>query len=61
MYDAHIRTLSFDTNWLSVVELSYDNKINIVFNIYLPYECADNHDNFIAKLGVLTLILYNID
>ena len=46
-----------DYDWMCCIKLSSANKDMYIINVYLPYECMDNHDmymDYLSKIAVFT-------
>ena len=43
---SNVKIINFDENWIYGMEITSNNKIIVILNIYMPYECSDNTDTF---------------
>ena len=60
-FDSCVEVLNFDTDWLTGIKLSQNNKSYVILCVYMPYESADNEDAFVEKLGVISSIMEDIE
>ena len=60
-FDSCVEVLNFDTDWLTGIKLSQNNKTYVILCVYMPYESVDNEDAFVEKLGVLSSIMEDIE
>ena len=61
-FDSYVAVLNFDTDWLTGIQLSQNNKSYVILcRVYMPYESVDNEDAFVEKLGVIYSIMEDIE
>ena len=55
--DECVTIVNYDYDWMCCIKLSSANKDMYIINVYLPYECTDNHDmymDYLSKIAVFT-------
>ena len=60
-YDRFITPITFEVDWLTGILFNQDGKKYAVLSVYMPYECKENEDKYIEKLGVLHAILSELE
>ena len=48
--DSHVKPIYFDCDWLIGLELTIEKRVFTILNVYMPYECLENEDNYLSKL-----------
>jgi exonuclease III len=59
--DEAVQVINSDHNWLSCLKVSTKKKEFYVINVYLPYECQSNVENYNDCLAKLALYVDNIN
>lgn len=49
----HIKPLNTSCDWCIAIELNVDQKRFVIMNIYLPYQCVENEETYMERLGAL--------
>ena len=60
-FDKIVNPIFFDLNWVMGVELYFNDRKCIILNVYMPYECVENEDEYLDKLGKIMCILNDLD
>ena len=60
-FDRFITPIKFDLDWLAGIMFEQDGRKYAIICVYMPYECSDNADIYLEKLGVLHSILDELD
>ena len=55
--DPVIKVIDLKCDWCTAVELNTGTNTVIIVNVYLPYQCAGNEDEYLEKLGYLNVVL----
>ncbi|KAM3619481.1 uncharacterized protein V6R79_009005 [Siganus canaliculatus] len=55
--DSAINVIRLDVDWCIAVQLTQHDKDFIILNIYTPYECQLNEDNYVNKLAFISSYL----
>lgn len=61
IYDEFVTPLDFNENWLTGIQLCKDDRIHVILCVYLPYECQNNEEEYLDKLGKLKAILEELE
>ena len=56
-YDGCVKPLSLGLNWCTALQLSIMDRQFIIFNVYLPYQCAENEGEYVEKLAILSALI----
>ena len=56
-----IRVIDLSVNWCVAIELVMDSTKFVIFNVYLPYQCNDNEDDYINCLSALKTFIDELD
>ena len=48
-------------DWCVGIKVQFDRTCFTLFNVYLPYECPNNEDEYSEKLGILESAIQNIE
>ena len=54
---SHITVMKYDDSRIIGCKFSSDGIDKVYLNVYLPYQCDDNHDEYLCYLGKLTSII----
>ena len=60
-YEEYITELKFEQDWIVGIQLCQDNNKLAILCIYLPYQCTDNEEEYLTKLGQLSAVIDDID
>ena len=52
-----IKIIELDSNWCMAIEINMGSVKFVIFNIYMPYQCAENEDLYYENLGYINTIL----
>ena len=56
-----IHRIELNVDWCTAIELVLDSTKLVVFNVYLPYQCIDNEDEYINCLGAIKSFIEELD
>lgn len=57
-----VKQLSLQLDWCLAAELTLSNGTKLVIlSVYLPYQCDDNYDEYVDKLGALGAVMDELD
>ena len=57
-----VSPIYFDNcDWCVAIKLTCNSTNFVLFNVYLPYECYNNENEFIEKLSLLESFIHSID
>ena len=56
-----VKSIDLNVNWCTGIEIKSGTKNFAIFNVYMPYQCAENYDEYLEKLGVLGAIIAELD
>ena len=59
--DADVSIIECEFDWLCCIKICDGKKEYILINVYLPYECVDNRDDYSDCLAKLNVIIENIN
>ena len=59
--DRYVSPVPFEFNWVVGVKVTVQNKTMYVINVYLPYECEENKEEFIDRLSKLNVLQEELD
>ena len=59
--DHFITRKLFEHEWVTAIKISIENRELWVFNIYLPYECTSNEEEFDERLYILGGLIDELD
>jgi exonuclease III len=59
--ESRVRPLDLNTDWCVAIEVSFGMKKCVILNVYMPYQCDENHDEYLDKLGVLGAIISELE
>ena len=51
--DRHVACLNLDIDWLTGIEINYNNQKYVILCVYMPYESRDHEDLFLEHLDTL--------
>ena len=54
--DERVTIVHCDYDWVCCIKIASANKDMYIINVYLPYECTDNHDMYMDYLSKITKI-----
>ena len=56
--DECVTIVHCDDDWMCCIRISSANKDMYIVNVYLPYECTDNHDMYMDYLSKIDCCVY---
>lgn len=56
-----VRRIDLAVDWCVAIELQMESTKFVIFNIYLPYQCKDNEDDYLSCLGCIKTFMEDID
>ena len=56
-----VRRIDLAVDWCVAIELQLESTKFIIFNVYLPYQCKDNEDEYLSCLGCIKTFVKDID
>lgn len=56
-----IKPIDLNLNWCNAIEICINNSKFYVINVYMPYQCHANEENYINNLGTLSAIIEELD
>ena len=59
--DANVSIIECEFDWLCVIKICDGKKEYVLINVYLPYECVDNRDDYSDCLAKLNVVIENIN
>ena len=59
--DMSVSNVELGFDWCHAIELSSDDKKCLIINLYMPYQCHENEDCFLYRLGVLRALIEEVD
>lgn len=51
--DSVMNVIRFELDWCIAVQLKINNKELIILNVYTPYECQQNEDEYLNRLAFI--------
>lgn len=60
-WDNNITPIKFEYEWVVGIKIYDNNKLMYIVNVYLPYECSENEDEFVDRLSKLNVLLDELD
>ena len=57
----HVACLHLDTDWLTGIEINYNNQKYVILCVYMPYESHDHEDLFLEHLDTLKAIIEDLN
>ena len=57
----NIKRIDLSVDWCVAIEISMGFTKFVIFNVYLPYQCIENEDDYISCLGSIKTFLEDID
>ena len=55
-----VKTITFDDSRLLGVQITDNQETFVFINVYLPFQCDDNYENYLNYLGKLTAVVEEI-
>ncbi|KAL7381375.1 hypothetical protein ABVT39_004885, partial [Epinephelus coioides] len=52
-YDPLISVIRLRVDWCVAIKVSYNGNVLIILNVYTPYECSSNEDEYLQKLAFI--------
>ncbi|KAL7369458.1 hypothetical protein ABVT39_022833, partial [Epinephelus coioides] len=52
-YDPLISVIRLRVDWCVAIKVSYNGNVLIILNVYTPYECSSNEDEYLHKLAFI--------
>ena len=52
-----VKTITFDDSRLLGVQITDNQEMLVFINVYLPFQCEDNYENYVNYLGKLTALV----
>ena len=59
--DANVSIMEYELDWLCGIKICDGKKEYVLINVYLPYECVDNRDDYSDCLAKLNVVIENIN
>ena len=59
--DANVSIIECEFDWLCGIKICDGKKEYVLINVYLPYECVDNRDDYSDCLAKLNVVIGNIN
>ena len=59
--DSLVKPIAMNYNWLLGLEIQLGSRKCILFNVYMPYFCADNEEFYVEKLSEILTELNELD
>ena len=59
--DANVSIIECEFDWLCGIKICDGKKEHVLINVYLPYECVDNRDDYSDCLAKLNVVIENIN
>ena len=53
-YDSMISVIRLDVNWGIAIKVVHNDKVFLILNIYTPYECYNNEDDYVNRLAFIS-------
>ena len=53
----HVKRINLDVDWCLAIEISMEDTKFTLFNVYMPYQIAENEDKYIESLGYIKACL----
>ena len=60
-FDASVSVNEFEFDWLCGIKICDGTKEYVLINVYLPYDCDDNRDDYSDCLAKLNVVIENIN
>ena len=57
----YISRIDLAVDWCVAIEINMDSTKFVIFNIYLPYQCNDNEDEYVSCLSSIKTFMDDID
>lgn len=57
--DTVVNVIRLDVNWCIAIKLSRAEKDILILNVYAPYKCNNNEEEYLDKLGFISSFLQN--
>ena len=55
-----VKAITFDDSRLLGVQITDNQETFVFINVYLPFQCEDNYENYLNYLGKLTAVVEEI-
>ena len=55
--DQYIKPIDLKCDWCTAIEFNTGSNTVVIINVYLPYQCPANEDNYIEKLGYIHAVI----
>ena len=55
-----VKSITFDDSRLLGVQITYNQETFVFINVYLPFQCEDNYENYLNYLGKPTAVVEEI-
>lgn len=52
--DSLVKVIRLDVNWCIAIQITYQDKNFIILNVYAPYECHYNKDEYLNRLAFIS-------
>ncbi|XP_058650707.1 uncharacterized protein LOC131551670 [Onychostoma macrolepis] len=52
--DSLVKVVRLDLNWCIAIQITYQDKKCIILNVYTPYECHHNEDEYLNRLAFIS-------
>ena len=59
--DMHAACLNLDIDWLTRIEINYNNQKYVILCVYMPYESHDHEDLFLEHIDTLKAIIEDLN
>lgn len=57
--DSVMNVIRFELDWCIAVQLKINNKELIILNVYTPYECQQNEDEYLNRFAFINSFIYD--
>ena len=57
----YIRRLDLAVDWCAAIEIAMDSTKFVIFNIYLPYQCNENEEEYVNCLSGIRTFIEDLD
>ena len=59
--DMHVTCLNLDIDWLTGIEINYNNRKYVILCVYMPYESHDHENLFLEHLDTLKAVIEDLN
>ena len=57
----HITRIDLTVDWCIAIEIDFKSTKFVIFNVYLPYQCTDNEEDYLTCLSGLSAFIEGLD